>query len=154
MAKIDDLFDVIETQTKQLEDLTNAMVVISKNIDKPTPAPKLPEPKPDPRIGEIMAQLAELREMVQRANTPPPSSADSGNNDKKLLCYVLIASFAVCFFASLASGFFMSYKPIHDGIYTIETPQSPSHSAIKYSKSYDEEHQRQAKEKAKKEAGQ
>ncbi len=151
MAKIDDLFDVIETQTKQLEDLTNAMVVISKNIDKPTPAPKIPAPKPDPRINDLMAQVAELREMVQRANTPPPSTGSS-NSDKTLFFFVVGGAFVVCLLASMVSGFFMSYKPIHDGIYTIETPQSPSHSAIKYSKSYDLEHKRQAEEAAKKKA--
>lgn len=134
---------------ESIESLTGDMEHIKYSISHPVPPPKPELPKPDPRIEQIIEAQAYICSMIDKQQQ---HRREIGWGD-----YIIIA--LISFLTSL-SGCYIAQYPVRqnqtvviDGIYTRPTDQSVSHSAIQWSKSWQNEEDRRAAE-AKKQAEQ
>ncbi len=109
-----------------LEEKFDALIdVLKKELNKPTPAPKIPEPKPDPRIGEIVMELGELREEIKKtaAAIPQPTEKKTTAADIKEDLIIALVIAALLFVFSYTGAKFGGVddvkKKLNDTQYTV-----------------------------------
>lgn len=105
-----ELVEKVDDLSKRLDDLIENLGVYINKAEKKAVPPPPPKIEPDPRIGELMIQMNEIRDMVKRAATPPPPPPKEERGITDFLI-VLGALFAVSLLSSGIVGWF--YKPAH-----------------------------------------
>lgn len=139
----------VDLVLEQLADLNRRVSSVAQNV-RETSASQKP-PGPDPRVDDLMREMKNIRDELHLVQQKIEKKSENG-------IFTLLVLFALILGGSFLSGVFIR-SPIADqldnvqaliieGIYTKKTPESPSHSAIEWSLSWQNEKERRKKEAA------